>query len=206
MAPCGRSDGAGFSATKHRIGRRRRGLMRCYIVTPSLILCKDYITAHTAVWKRVLLCCAAFEATTTYVRRKRARWGLRWSSKAVKAQSKFAFNVKLVNILTRSLGEGGGGGRQWCVFARTHARTHSIPASPNTPWLTARASAKAPCRICILPTGIIQRVESWTRSRSRRAYFVTKQTTLCAISCCQSSFCSSTLASYHPSLPKAPGR
>lgn len=86
------------------------------------------------------------------------------------------------------------------------ARTHSIPASPNTPWLTVRASAKAPCRICILPTGIIPRVESWTRSRSKRAYFVTKQTTLCAISCCQSSFCSSTLASYHLFLPKAPNR
>lgn len=104
MAPCRRRDGPGFPAAKHRISQRRCDVIRCYIVTPLVILCKDYITTHTAVWKRVLLCCAAFEVTTTCMRRKRASWGLRWSSKAVKAQSKFAFNVKLVNILTRSLG------------------------------------------------------------------------------------------------------
>lgn len=104
MAPCRRRDGPGFPAAKHRISQRRCDVIRCYIVTPLVILCKDYIMTHTAVWKRVLLCCAAFEVTTTCMRRKRASWGLRWSSKAVKAQSKFAFNVKLVNILTRSLG------------------------------------------------------------------------------------------------------
>lgn len=180
-------------------------LLGLNIVTPSLILRMDYIRSHRAVCERALLCCAAFEVTTHICTRK-ARV---WSSKTVETQSKFTFSESLVNILPRWLE---GGKKKYkqrvrkavCVCLR--ARTHSIPASPNTPWLTVRASAKAPCRICILPTGIIPRVESWTRSRSKRAYFVTKQTTLCAISCCQSSFCSSTLASYHPFLPKAPGR
>ena len=91
-----------------------------------------------------------------------------------------------------------------CVNVRV--RSFSIPAFPNTPWLTARVWVKAPCRICIPPTGIIPRVESWTRSRNKRACSAAERTTSCAISCCQSSFCSSTLASYHPFSPKAPGR
>lgn len=93
-----------------------------------------------------------------------------------------------------------------CICVCVRAQTLSIPAFPSTPWLTVKVSVKAPCRICILPTGIIPRVESWTRSRNKRACFVTKRTTLCAISCCQSFFCSSFPVLYHPFSPKAPGR
>lgn len=42
------------------------------IVTPSLILCMDYITSHEAVCERVPLRCAAFEVTTAYMRKKSA--------------------------------------------------------------------------------------------------------------------------------------
>lgn len=102
--------------------------------------------------------------------------------------------LRLVNILTRSLEK------------QSSARAPSVPAFPNPPWLTARVSAKAPCHICIPPTGTIPRAESWTRSRNKRACSAAVRTTLCAISCCRSSSCSGTRASYHPFSPKAPGR
>lgn len=101
--------------------------------------------------------------------------------------------------------------RHGAYFVHVHSRAHmsvrvralSLPAFPSTPWLREKVSVKALCRICTLPTSIIPTAESLTRSQNKIACSAAKRTTLCAISCCPSSFCSSTLALYHPFSPKA---
>lgn len=81
-----------------------------------------------------------------------------------------------------------------------------LPASLSIPSLRETVSVTVPGHKHIPPTGTVRRGVSSSRFRNKKAYSATKRTTLNAILCCLSFFCSSNLASSRLSSPKEPDR
>lgn len=108
------------------------------IVTSSLMSCMDYITCNTA--NLMLFCCTGFEVIMRYMKNECIREALgefrgireKKNNNACIAAPHWCLKLEVCKTIKQKKTV------RVYLFVRDRTRTLSVPAFPNTPWLTAK--------------------------------------------------------------------